>query len=129
MRPQPVVRIEVCEEAGDGLRLGRRVVAPAEHVPLEPGRNHTLGHLRAALAVAGVQGHVRAFHDLRHTAITNDATSGANPIAVMTKAGHADIKTTRRCMQLAGVVFRDETARLEERLLGGGPAAVRDGVT
>jgi hypothetical protein len=36
----------------------------------------------------------------------------------MTKAGHADMKTTRRYMHLAGVVFRDEAARLEERLLG-----------
>ena len=74
--------------------------------------------LTAALTAAGVEGHVRAFHDLRHTAITNDAASGANPIAVMTKAGHADMTTTRRYMHLAGVVFRDEAERLERRLLG-----------
>jgi hypothetical protein len=54
---------------------------------------------------------------MRHTAITNDAASGANAIAVMTKAGHSDMKTTRRYMHLAGVVFRDE-AELEKRLLG-----------
>jgi len=61
---------------------------------------------------------VRPFHDLRHTAITNDAASGSSPIAVMTKAGHSDMRTTRRYMHLAGVVFREEANRLEERFLG-----------
>jgi Phage integrase family len=73
---------------------------------------------REALKAAGIEGYVRPFHDLRHTAITNDAASGANAIAVMTKAGHADMKTTRRYMHLAGVTFRDEADRLEARLLG-----------
>ena len=74
--------------------------------------------LAAALVAAGVAGRVRAFHDLRHTAITNDAASGSNPIAVMTKAGHSDMKTTKKYLHLAGVVFRDEAERLEQRLLG-----------
>lgn len=74
--------------------------------------------LRAALADAGIEGRVRAFHDLRHTAITNDAAAGANPVALMTKAGHADMKTTKTYMHMAGVVFRDEADRLEARLLG-----------
>jgi integrase len=73
---------------------------------------------REALRAAGIEGYVRPFHDLRHTAITNDAASGSNAIAVMTKAGHADMKTTRRYMHLAGVTFRDEADRLEARLLG-----------
>lgn len=82
---------------------------------------------KAALKAAGVDGNVRAFHDLRHTAITNDAASGSNPIAVMTKAGHSDMKTTRRYMHLAGIVFRDEAAALERRLLGESePDAVED---
>ena len=71
-----------------------------------------------AQATAGIEGRVRAFHDLRHTAITNDAAAGANPIALMTKAGHADMKTTKTYLHLAGVVFRDEAERLEARLLG-----------
>jgi integrase len=74
--------------------------------------------LRTALAVAGVEGRIRAFHDLRHTAITNDAAAGANPVALMTKAGHSDMKTTRIYMHLAGQVFRDEAERLQARLLG-----------
>ena len=67
--------------------------------------------LGAALAASGVEGRVRAFHDLRHTAITNDAAAGANPVALMTKAGHADMKTTRTYLHPAGVVFRDEAER------------------
>jgi len=69
--------------------------------------------LRAALAVAGIEGRVRAFHDLRHTAITNDAAAGANPVALMTRARHAAMKTTKTYMHMAGVVFRDEADRLE----------------
>jgi integrase len=74
--------------------------------------------LRGALAVAKVEGHVRPFHDLRHTAITNDAASGSSPIAVMAKAGHASMGTTKRYLHLAGVVFREEAEALERRLLG-----------
>jgi integrase len=75
--------------------------------------------LTAALAAAGVEGKVRPYHDLRHTAITNDAASGSNAIAVMTKAGHSDMRTTKTYLHLAGTVFRDEAQALEDRLLGG----------
>ena len=61
--------------------------------------------LALALKTAGVEGRVRAFHDLRHTAITNDAAAGANPTALMTKAGHSDMKTTKLYLHLAGVVL------------------------
>lgn len=37
----------------------------------------------------------------------------------MTKAGHANMGTTKRYLHLAGVVFRDEAAALERRLLSG----------
>jgi hypothetical protein len=52
------------------------------------------------------------------TSITNDAIAGANPVALMTKAGHASMATTRRYLKLAGVVFAEEAAALEERMLG-----------
>lgn len=74
--------------------------------------------LTAALKAAGVDRSPRPFHDLRHTAITNDAATGSSPIAVMTKAGHSNMSTTRRYMHLAGTVFRDEATALESRLLG-----------
>ena len=77
--------------------------------------------LRRAYKTAGMnfpEG-MRPFHDLRVTAITNDAIAGANPVALMTKAGHANMATTRRYLRLAGVVFREEADALEQRLLGG----------
>jgi integrase len=74
--------------------------------------------LTAALKAAGVDKQPRPFHDLRHTAITNDAAAGSSPIAVMAKAGHANMTTTKRYLHLAGVVFRDEADALERRLLG-----------
>jgi hypothetical protein len=36
----------------------------------------------------------------------------------MAKAGHRNMATTRTYLHLAGVVFRDEAERLENRLLG-----------
>jgi integrase len=77
----------------------------------------------AALKVAGINDYVRPFHDLRHSSITNDAAAGANPTALMAKAGHADMKTTKRYLHLAGVLFRDEADALERRLLGAGTSA------
>ena len=74
--------------------------------------------LNAALAKADVDGYVRPFHDLRHTAITNDAAAGSSAIAVMTKAGHSSMATTKRYLHLAGTVFRDEAETVERRLLG-----------
>ena len=75
---------------------------------------------RAALVKAEITDYVRPFHDLRHTALTNEAASGSSPIALMTKAGHSDMKTTRIYLHLAGTVFRDEAAALERQLLGAG---------
>ena len=63
---------------------------------------------------------MRPFHDLRHTAITSDAASGASPIAVMSKAGHASMGTTKRYLNLAGVVFRDEAEAAPPRTDGAG---------
>jgi hypothetical protein len=53
------------------------------------------------------------------TSITNDAIAGANPVALMTKAGHANMATTKRYLRLAGAVFAEEAEALERRLLGG----------
>jgi integrase len=86
----------------------------------ERGTTYNADHfkeaLTAALTAAGVEKRPRAFHDLRHTAITNDAAAGSSAIAVMTKAGHASMSTTKRYLHLAGVVFADEAAALERRL-------------
>ena len=91
----------------------------------EKGTTYAYGRfgeaLRAAYEAAGMQypDRMRPFHDLRVTSITNDAIAGANPIALMTKAGHASMTTTRRYLRLAGTVFPEEAAALEARVLGG----------
>lgn len=76
--------------------------------------------LTAALKAAGVDADLRAFHDLRHASLTNGAAAGESPIALMTRAGHTNMSTTKTYLHLAGTVFRDEADRLEDRLLGGG---------
>ncbi len=73
---------------------------------------------RSALKAAGIDDYVRPFHDLRHASLTNGAAAGESPIALMTRAGHRNMKTTQVYLHLAGVVFRDEAAALEQRLLG-----------
>ena len=75
--------------------------------------------LMAALVAAEVDAEgIRAFHDLRHASLTNGAAAGEGALALMTRAGHPDMRTTRRYLHLAGVVFRDEAERLERRLFG-----------
>ena len=89
--------------------------------------------LEPALAAVGIEGKVRPFHDLRHSAITHDAASGSSAIAVMAKAGHRNMATTRTYLHLAGVVFREEAERLEARPIGtpveGSTALTRSGLT
>jgi hypothetical protein len=52
------------------------------------------------------------------TAITDDALAGANPIAIMTTAGHVNMAMTKVYPEAGRVVFRDEAEQLERRLLG-----------
>jgi integrase len=68
----------------------------------------------AALTAAEVEGNVRPFHDLRHTAVTNDAAAGANPTALMARPA---MRTTKLYLHLAGTVFREEAEALDRRLL------------
>jgi integrase len=86
----------------------------ADYVFAHPERGTPLnadwfaGQLRAAHKAAGVTDYVRPFHDLRHSSLTNEAAAGSNPIALMTKAGHSSMATTKLYLHLAGQVFRDE---------------------
>jgi integrase len=82
---------------------------------------------RVALKAAGITDRVRPFHDLRHTAITHDAAAGASELAVMAKAGHRSMSTTKTYLHLAGVVFRKEAEELERRLLGSATSSDSDG--
>lgn len=71
---------------------------------------------RNALAAAGITDYVRPFHDARHGAQTNLAAAGVSPGAIMGIAGHRSMQTTQQYVHLAGVVFRNEAALLEQRL-------------
>jgi integrase len=73
---------------------------PDRGTPLETSKWYP-DQFRKALAAAGITDYVRPHHDMRHTALTNLAATGASPIAVM-----------------ATVVFRDDANALERRLLG-----------
>jgi len=73
---------------------------------------------RAALAIAKVTGSVRPFHDGRHSSITNAAAAGVSPAALQASAGHSDLSTTQRYIDLAGVRFREEAELAEARMFG-----------
>jgi hypothetical protein len=47
----------------------------------------------------------------RHASLTNGAAAGEQPIALMARAGHRSMSTTKQYLHLAGVVFRDERRR------------------
>lgn len=61
---------------------------------------------------------MRPFHDLRHSAITNDTASGMTGAALMARAGHSDFKTTQLYIDLAGETFREEAERAAARKFG-----------
>jgi len=62
---------------------------------------------------------VRPFHDARQSSLTNGAAAGEEALKLMTRAGHRSMVTTRQYLHLAGTVFPDAAAALEDRLLGG----------
>jgi integrase len=65
---------------------------------------------------------LRPCHDLRVTAITTDARTGTDPIAIMANAGHASYSTTKRYVKLAGVIFPDAAEARAQRLLSTEPS-------
>lgn len=75
--------------------------------------------LKLALAKAKVERPFRPFHDGRHSSITNAAAAGTPPAALQARAGHSNYSTTQLYIDLAGETFREEAARLEQRMLSG----------
>jgi len=71
-----------------------------------------------------VEGRVRPFHDGRHTSITNAAAAGVAPGALQARAGHYDLSTTQRYIDLAGVLFCDDAVLADARMFG---AVAEDG--
>ena len=99
--------------AGDGERV---FCHPEKGTPLDHKRYAKT--LTLALEKAGVEKHMRPFHDGRHTSITNSAAAGVSPAALMARASHSDFKTTQGYIDLAGETFRAEAELVEQRLFG-----------
>jgi integrase len=100
--------------------------ADSDYVFAHPEKGTTLHggwyaeRFREALARAGIEGHIRPFHDMRHTALTNLALiPEASELVLMATAGHRSFATTRQYLQLAGRVFPDAAAGLQNRMYGG----------
>lgn len=100
--------------------------ADTDYVFAHPERGSTLDadwyrhRFTDALTAAGIEGRVRTFHDMRHTALTNLAlTPQASELVLMATAGHRSFATTKQYLQLAGRVFPEAAAALQDRLLGG----------
>lgn len=88
--------------------------------PFDPHRYGVT--FRLALAKAGVGEYVRPFHDLRHSSITNGAAAKMGRDALQLRAGHSSFQTTQGYIDLAGVEFEEEDAKLGARLWGPRPS-------
>ena len=59
------------------------------------GRDWYASEFAEAPERAGIESKIRASHDMRHTALTTLAATGASEIAVMATAGHRSMQTTK----------------------------------
>jgi integrase len=73
-------------------------------------------YLRPALLRAGITKPFRAFHDLRHTALTHEAAAGNPLVYVQMKAGHSQSQITERYIHAAQVLFPGAAAKGEARM-------------
>jgi integrase len=76
------------------------------------------GYMRKAVKAAGITRPIRAWHDLRHTALTHDAATGNPAVYVQARAGHAQASMTERYVHAAQLTFPGAAERAEERLFG-----------
>jgi integrase len=74
--------------------------------------------VKEAVKAAGISDKFRPAHDLRVTSITSGVLAGEHTSKLMARVGHTDYATTKRYIDLAGEVFPDEAARLEELRFG-----------
>jgi len=72
--------------------------------------------LGPALTRAGITKPFRAFHDLRHTALTHEAAAGNPLVYVQMKAGHSQSQITERYIHASQVLFPGAAARGEARM-------------
>jgi len=83
--------------------------------PLDPSKL-TRAYLQPALKRAGITRPFRAFHDLRHTALTHEAAAGNPLVYVQMKAGHSQSQITERYIHAAQVLFPGAAAKGEARM-------------
>jgi integrase len=96
--------------ADDSLVFGH----PALGTPLDPSRL-SRSYLRPALMKAKITKPFRAWHGLRHTALTHEAA--VNPGAyVQMRAGHSNGSITERYVHAAQVAFPGAAERGEARI-------------
>ncbi len=88
--------------------------------PLDPSKL-SRAYLRPAIKKAAIDKPFRAFHDLRHTAITHDAAAGNPQAYIQMKAGHSSGAITERYVHAAAVLFPGAADKAEERLFGKAP--------
>jgi integrase len=88
---------------------------PELGTPLDPSKL-VRAHLRPALVRAGITKPLRAFHDLRHTALTHEAAAGNPLVYVQMKAGHSQSQITERYIHAAQVLFPGAAAKGEARM-------------
>jgi integrase len=84
-----------------------------ELVFCHPERGSKIDHeceFRAAVERAEIADSLRPFPDARHGSLTNGAAAGESPIALMTRAGHRDLATTRQYLHL-GLILRQRRDR------------------
>jgi integrase len=93
-----------------------RVFCSSRGTPLDVHRYAET--FRLALAKAGIVEDVRPFHDMRHSWLTNGAAAKVHRNALQKRAGHSSYATTQLYVDLAGVEFGDEDAKLGARLWG-----------
>jgi hypothetical protein len=91
--------------------------------PLDPGR-YSQTH-KAALKRAKVDKPLRPFPRDPALGVTNDAASGMDPMALMTRAGHSSYKTTQGYIHLAGELFPQEIEQAAARKFGSVQAQTR----
>jgi len=74
-------------------------------------------YLQPALNRAGITKPFRAFHDLRHTALTHEAAAGNPLVYVLMKVGHSQSQITERYIHAAQVLLPGAAAKGEARML------------
>jgi integrase len=90
---------------------------PTLGTPVDPTKL-SRDYMRPALKAAGITKPFRAFHDLRHTAITHDAAAGNPQAYVQMRAGHSQGAITERYIHAAQVLFPGAAEKAEARIFG-----------